>query len=44
MDDHWILGRHKDKPEHVPTSDNMCYNPEGWVCVYGSFGGRVLYY
>ncbi|OAD00212.1 hypothetical protein MUCCIDRAFT_166009 [Mucor lusitanicus CBS 277.49] len=30
MDDQWILGRHKDKPEHIPSSDNMCYNPEGW--------------
>jgi hypothetical protein len=32
MTDQWILDRHKDKVGHRPTSDNMCYNLEDWVC------------
>jgi hypothetical protein len=27
----WSIAGHKDKTGHKPTSDNMCYNPEGWV-------------
>ncbi|KAI8881443.1 multi drug resistance-associated protein MRP [Backusella circina FSU 941] len=26
----WSIAGHKDKTGHKPTSDNMCYNPEGW--------------